>query len=321
MIVICINFLVIDLEGYVKLKYLKTIIIVILCALMLTACSSTKESAGFDTARNDGKYTIVTSFYPIYISALNVAKDIPDVEVINMARPQTGCLHDYQLSPADLKVLEDADAFVINGAGMEAFMDKVTSQLPKLDIIEASKGIEILGNEKGGEENPHVWVAISNCIIQVRNIGDQLAVKDPKHADLYKQNAEEYIKKLSEEKDKMHEALDNLTNKDIITFHEAFPYFAKEFGLNIVAVIEREPGSEPSAGELADIIDTINKTGVKALFAEPQYSPKSIDSIASQTGAKVYTLDPVVTGDEKPEYDAYIKTMDANLSSLLKALG
>lgn len=299
-------------------KNFKPLFIAVLCALLLISCNNTKESSSLKNTVD--KYIIVTSFYPIYISTLNVAKDIPGVEVIDMARPQTGCLHDYQLSPADMKILERADAFVVNGAGMEAFMDKVTSQLPKLDIVEASKGIEILKNGKGREENPHVWVSITDCITQVRNIGNQLADLDPIHADLYRKNADDYVKKLNLEKDKMHKALDGLTNKDIVTFHEAFPYFAKEFGLNIVAIIEREPGSEPSAGELADIIDTINQTGVKALFAEPQYSPKAIESIARQTGAKVYVLDPVVTGENTPDYDAYIKAMNANLKSLLEAL-
>ena len=113
-------------------------------------------------------------------------------------------------------------------------------------------------------------------------------------------------------------SLDNVKNRDIVTFHEAFPYFAKEFNLNIVGVIEREPGSEPSAKELQETIEQVKKLKVKALFAEPQYPAKAAETIAKETGSKVYTLDPVVTGPM--DADAYINIMDSNLKILEEAL-
>lgn len=299
-------------------RYYKKLLLLILgVALLVTSCGKSPETANIN---NEEPFTIVTSFYPIYVSALNVAKDIPGVRVVNMTEPQTGCLHDYQLSPSDLKTLESADVFVINGAGMEAFMDKVLGQMPKLKVIEATKGIDILKNSSDGEENPHVWVSISDAIKQVRNMSQQLSSVNPENSEKYNKNSEDYVKRLEALKDKMHMELDNIKSKDIVTFHESFPYFAKEFNLNIVAVIEREPGSEPSAGEIADTIETIKRTGVKALFAEPQYSPKAAESIANQTGAKVYTLDPIVTGSNDGDVDGYIKKMEQNLKSLVEAL-
>ncbi|HOV25232.1 MAG TPA: metal ABC transporter substrate-binding protein [Pseudobacteroides sp.] len=298
-------------------KYIRLFLVVFIGAFLFSSCGNSPETT------NTGKqkeFTIVTSFYPIYVSAINVAKDIPGVRVKNMTEPQTGCLHDYQLSPADLKTLESADVFVINGAGMEAFMDKVISQMPKLKVVEASKGIELIKNSSDGEENPHVWVSISEAIKQVKNISEELALINPQNADKYRKNSEDYIKKLEALKEKMHNELDGIKNRDIVTFHESFPYFAKEFNLNIVAVIEREPGSEPSAGEIADTINIIKKTNVKALFAEPQYSKKAAESIANQTGAKVFTLDPIVTGSEDGDVDGYINKMEENLKSLLEAL-
>ena len=86
----------------------------------------------------------------------------------------------------------------------------------------------------------------------------------------------------------MHKTLDNLPNRDIITFHEAFPYFAEEFDLHIVKVVNREPDSQPSAKELADTIRLIESTGVKAVFAEPQYSTDAAQIIAQESGAEVY---------------------------------
>jgi len=201
---------------------------------------------------------------------------------------------------------------------MESFIDKIIKQQPNLKIVEASKGIELVKNASDGEENPHVWVSISNAVKQVRNIAEQLAVIDSLNAEKYKKNADVYIRKLEKERDRMHNVLDKMKNKDIVTFHEAFPYFAKEFNLNIVGIIEREPGSEPSAGELASEIEKVNKLKVKALFAEPQYSPKAAQTIARETKAKVYTLDPAVTGPMNA--DAYINIMDGNLKVLQEAL-
>jgi len=298
-------------------KYVRLFLVVFIGAFMFSSCGDSPKTANTDKPK---EFTVVTSFYPIYVSAINVAKDIPGVRVINMTEPQTGCLHDYQLSPSDLKTLESADVFVINGAGMEAFMDKVISQMPKLKVVEASKGIELIKSSTDGEENPHVWVSISEAIKQVKNISKELALINPENSDKYSKNSEDYIKKLEALREKMHKELDGIKNRDIVTFHESFPYFAKEFNLNIVAVIEREPGSEPSAGEIADTIEIIRKTKVKALFAEPQYSKKAAESIANQTGAKVYTLDPIVTGAEDGDVDGYINKMEENLKSLLEAL-
>lgn len=123
-----------------------------------------------------------------------MTKDVSGVEVVNMTKPQTGCLHDYQLTPSDLKTLETADAFVVNGAGMEAFLDKVVNQQKDLQIIDASKGIELIKDDDG-EENPHVWVSVSNAILQVKNIQEQLSAIDKGNADKYKSNADAYIKK------------------------------------------------------------------------------------------------------------------------------
>lgn len=304
-------------------RLVKLFSLVLVSVIVLSGCGQSKltdSQTSLTSQVNDKKFTIVTSFYPMYISTINVAKDIPGVEVVNMTKPQTGCLHDYQLSTEDLKTLEKANAFVVNGAGMEAFLDKVINQQKDIRIVEASKNIELIKDDNG-EENPHVWVSISNAILQVKNISEQLGSIDTANASKYKSNADTYIKKLEASKDRMHKSLDAIKNKDIITFHEAFPYFAKEFGFNIVAVIEREPGTAPTSKELEDTIKIVKNSKIKAMFAEPQYSAKAADTIANETGAKVYGLDPAVTGDSKPDaYDGYINVMEQNLKTLQEAL-
>lgn len=289
-----------------------TITIILIFLLIFSSCGRTNNV-------KNKNFTIVTSFYPIYISTINVTKDIPNVTVINMTKPQTGCLHDYQLTTADLKTLEKANAFVINGAGMEAFLDKVIKQ-QNLKIVESSIGIKLI-KDKSGIDNPHVWVSISNDILQVRNIANQLSEIDKNNQAKYKSNADAYILKLEALREKMHKSLDVIKTRYIITFHEAFPYFAKEFNFNIVSVIEREPGTNPTPKELEETIKIVKNSNVKVLFAEPQYQAKAAQTIAKETGAKIYDLDPVVTGQANiNSFNDYIEIMEENLKSLQEAL-
>lgn len=296
---------------------LMTAVLLVAMVIFLSACQGQTPPATENSA-TDKTLTIATSFYPMYIASVNIAKDVPGVKVVNMTQPTTGCLHDYQLKPDDLKTLSEAQIFIVNGAGMEAFMDKVVQQLPDLKIVEASKGIELIKGEGEEGDNPHVWVSISDAIQEVKNIGLQLATLDPDHAGQYNANTTAYVDKLEALRVKMHQSLDGAKNRDIITFHEAFPYFAREFNLNIVSVIEREPDSQPSAAELADTINIVNKYKIRALFAEPQYPAQAADTIARETGARVFVLDPAVTGPMEP--DAYLKIMESNLKILEEAL-
>lgn len=262
------------------------------------------------------RFRVVTSFYPMYIMTLNITNGVDGVQVDNMAGQQTGCLHDYQLQSKDMKNIEQADVFVINGAGMESFMAKVTAQLPNLRVVNSSEGIPLL--EEDGEANPHIWVSITNYIQQVNNISQGFMKADPQHAQEYRKNAQTYMAKLTILRAKMHKELDGLPHRDIITFHEAFPYFAQEFNLKIAKVINREPDSQPSAKELAETIRLIRGINVKAVFAEPQYPSSAANVVAKETGVTVYSLDPSVTGEN--DLNAYLNAMEQNLKVLKEAL-
>jgi zinc transport system substrate-binding protein len=216
-----------------------------------------------------------------------------------------------------MKRLADADVLITNGAGMESFLETVARRFKNVRIISVSEGIPLI-NGADGSANPHVWVSVSNAIKQVRNLGLAMASFDPDHAASYGQNAEEYISRLQALADQMHAQLEPYAGRQIITFHEAFPYFASEFNLKIAAVIEREPGSAPSAKELAATIDLINSSGIKVLFTEPQYPSAIAQTIARQTGAGIFVLDPAVTGPDSP--DAYEAAMRKNLNVLVDAL-
>lgn len=303
----------------------------ILSALLCAAVCLTGFSGCGTPAKESSRLKLLASFYPIAIMALNITDGVEGVAVESMAQQQTGCLHDFQMTTADMKKAETADAFLINGAGMEGFLDKISDQLPELPVIDSSTGIPLIASGEdhhhdGGEGhdhdqedyNPHLWVSITNCMEQVRNLSEGIIALDPEHEAEYRENTEMYLEKLSALRDKMHSALDHVKNKDIITFHEAFPYFAEEFGLHIAAVINREPDSQPSAKELADTIRLVRETGVKALFVEPLYPETSADIIAAETGAQVYVLDPAVSGEW--DKNAYLTAMESNLQVLAQAL-
>ena len=292
----------------------------ILSALLCAAVCLTGFSGCGTPAKESSRLKLLASFYPIAIMALNITDGVEGVAVESMAQQQTGCLHDFQMTTADMKKAETADAFLINGAGME-----------ELPVIDSSTGIPLIASGEdhhhdGGEGhdhdqedyNPHLWVSITNCMEQVRNLSEGIIALDPEHEAEYRENTETYLEKLSALRDKMHSALDHVKNKDIITFHEAFPYFAEEFGLHIAAVINREPDSQPSAKELADTIRLVRETGVKALFVEPLYPETSADIIAAETGAQVYVLDPAVSGEW--DKNAYLTAMESNLQVLEQAL-
>ncbi|MDO4203889.1 MAG: metal ABC transporter substrate-binding protein [Selenomonadaceae bacterium] len=293
------------------MKRLFCLVSAMMAALLIAGCGGGEK-------KKEG-VRIVTSFFPMYVATINITDGVEGVTVSNMTAPQTGCLHDYQLSVEDMKRLEDADVFVVNGGGMENFLTKVAEAKKKLQIVEAAKGIPMLKDAEG--TNPHLWVGISCYIQQVQNIADQLVKADAKHADQYKKNAEAYIAKLNKLKQDMHAKIDPLTNRKIVTFHEAFPYMAQEFKLEIVDVVEREPGTEPTPQELEALIKQVKSLPVKVLFAEPQYSPAAAETVARETGAKIYQLDPCVTGEAKPENkDAYLKSMAKNADVLAEAL-
>lgn len=283
-----------------------------LVLILTVSCAQTNQSKAKE------KKLILASFYPVYIMVRNIAADVPGVEVRFLAPLTTGCLHDYHLRPDDRLLLDRADIFVVNGLGMESFLEKAVSQVPGLKIIDSSAGIIPLVDNRTKSTNPHVWVSVSNAILQVRNISESLSRLDPEHKKLYRRNHDNYSAALTALRGKMHAELKDLKHRDIVTFHEAFPYFASEFGLRIAAVVEREPGSEPGAREMADTVKLIKKAGIKAVFAEPQYSPKSAQTIGRETGVPVYELDPAVTGSDSD--DAYIRIMERNLEVLKEAL-
>ena len=300
------------------------LLLVLALALALSGCAAAEEK------------TVMASFYPVYILARNVLENVPDVTLLCMTAPTTGCLHDYQLLTSDMRALAGASAFIINGAGMESFLPDVQAQLPELPVIDCSQSIELIAEEEHEEEeheeeheeheehhhhgayNAHIWLAPRNAVQMVRNIAEGLSALFPEHQRQLTENAEAYIAKLEALDAELSAAIGALPNKTIVTFHEAFPYFAQAYGLNVAAVAALEPDEPVSPKMLAELTETVRLNGNPPLFSEPQYENAALMAVHQETGAPVYELDPLVTGDGS--LTAYEDVQRNNLKVLVEAL-
>lgn len=306
--------------------------IITICVLVVVIITTIILAVNVNEEK-DTKFNIVTSFYPMYVATLNVTDGIDGVTVSNLTSQTTGCIHDYVLTTSELVTLAKADVLVINGAGMEGFMDKVISNFDSLDIIDTSNGIDIIHSEceeEGHDEyvgyahhnhetNPHIFTSVKNYIKQAQNICDELVKIDSANKEKYESNTKAYIAKLEDLEQDIAAAMTTINSKNIVTFHNTFDYFARDYGLNVVGIIENEHGKTPSAGEIATLIESIKSNNIKAIFVEPEYSLKIVDTISKEAGAKVYVLNPVTSG--KNNRDEYINIMRENLNVLKEALG
>lgn len=288
-------------------KAVALLLLIALLAPTLAACALAEEQL------------VMTSFYPVYVLAQNVLAGVEGVTVKNLAAPTTGCLHDYQLLAGDVRALSTADALLINGAGMEQYLDDLTAQLPDLPVVDCSAGVALLPDEHEGEMNAHIWLDAQNAARMVDNMGDGLCALFPESADVIAENAKAYAASLRALDEEIKQTLDVLASRDIVTFHEAFPYFAKAYGLNVVAVVTVEADEALSPRRLAAVVDAVRAAGNPPLFTEPQYAPDAAVAIHQETGAPIFALDPLVTGDGAAT--AYQDVMRANADALLKALG
>lgn len=298
------------------MKKKSAIVFAMLAGILIAAIALTMLYTGITEDKKDKtQFTIVTSFYPMYVAAANVIGDVKGVTLKNLSEPQTGCLHDYQLTTEDMKLLSKADLFIVNGGGIETFLTDVASNYPKLDIIEACQNVPLL--EDGEEENAHAWMSISDYRIQLAAIGSALEQADPEHADAYHENAEAYDEKLAALQEEQDEIRQAAKGQNVIIFHEAYDYVAEDYGFNVSYVLDLDEERQVSAGEVADVLDQIQKDHVSYIFAEELYGSDMGKTVESESNAKVIYLDACNRGDYSK--DSYLTAMQSNIDKLRKA--
>lgn len=292
-----------------KNKYV--FVTVMLAVLLFLGVGLTEIYVNHTEEKEDGQYTVVTSFYPMYIAALNVVGENDHIRLENLSEPQTGCLHDYQLTPADMQLLSTADAFIINGGGIESFLGEVAEQYPDLTIINASEQVDLI------EDNAHAWMNIEDYMTQVKTIEAELSVADPADAEQFSENTEAYLAKLSSLKEQADAVKPLTEGKNIVIFHEAYEYVAEEFGMQVSYVMDLDEERQVSAGEVADVVRTVTDGGVRVILAEELYGKDMGDTVESETDAKICYLDTLVRGDY--DADSYLNAMQQNITLLKEA--
>lgn len=311
-----------------------------LCAVILLGILFTISGCGTNTnSRNfkeEDKISIVTTIYPVYDFACNIAGD--KAEIINLVPAGTEP-HDFELSTGDMQLMEKADIFIYNGAGMEHFVDKTLKSISNEDlvVVEAAKGIDLIAAEHHHDEeseeehddsdseektDPHTWLSVQNAIVEAEVIKEALVEADAENADYYEANFEAYKEKLEALDESYKEELSNLSKDTIVVAHEAFGYLCKEYGLKQEAVEGLTADSEPDAARMKEIIEFCKENDIQVIFFEELVSPKVAQTIANEIGAETIVLNPVegLTAEQKEEGLNYIGIMEQNLESLKKAL-
>lgn len=298
------------------MKKKSAIIFAMLAGILIAAIALTMLYTGITEDKKDKtQFTIVTSFYPMYVAAANVIGDVKGVTLKNLSEPQTGCLHDYQLTTEDMKLLSKADLFIVNGGGIETFLTDVASNYPELDITEACQNVPLLND--GEEENAHAWMSVSDYRIQLATIESALEQADPEHADAYHENAKAYDEKLAALQEEQDEIRQAANGQNVIIFHEAYDYVAEDYGFNVSYVLDLDEERQVSAGEVADVLDQIQKDHVSYIFAEELYGSDMGKTVESESNVKVIYLDACNRGDYSK--DSYLTAMQSNIDKLREA--
>ena len=309
---------------------------------------STKSVYSADAEKES--FVITASFYPVYIAALNVAGDIDGVEVRNLTQPQTGCLHDYQLTTEDMKAMTDSDVLLINGGGIESFVSKVAKTYPKLSIINLSASFAELPEEDEeeedhdhedsahedadhedadhdhdhdhGEQNSHFWMDIDLYRKEVESMEEGLSIRDPVHADQYKKNAEAYLKKLESLQSEEAELKAALSGKKVVVFHEAFLYLAEDLDMQVTMTMDLDEERQVSAGEVRQVLDALALSDDKIIFAERTYGEEMGDRMTEEASATVIYLDPLTRpkDGQESEQDGYLLAMQENFDKIRTTL-
>ena len=292
------------------------IVIIVLCIILIIGFIVWKNIERNNNDVSSSKTRIVTSFYPMYVIALNLTEGAEGIELSNMADVNVGCLHDYTLTTEDMKKVENADIFISNGLGMENFISKILESNGDMKVIDSSNNLEnVISN--GIEENAHIWTSIDNYILQVQNIAEELKTADAKNAEVYTQNAQKYVDELNKLNEEYKSKLAKLNGEKAICLNEAFEYMGQELGMEMITIKTDHEESTISAGMLKSVINKVKEDDIKIIIIDKNDSKTNAETIANETGAKILELNSGLTGELNK--DAYINQMRENMSILENA--
>ncbi len=275
--------------------------------------------------------TVAATIFPLQDIATNIAGD--RLEVAAILRPGASP-HTYTLAPRQVREFRNVKVVFSIGGGLDDWVDALIETLPDAKKVVVDRGIHwkqsgLAGvrvdehKHAGGdshnhkEANPHYWLSISNGKIIAATIAEELIRLNPEDEDYYSANLKEYLSQLDVLRIKIAEKIDRLPNKKMLTFHDAWIYYAEEFGLEIVGAFEPFPGKQPTPRYLADLQEKVKRHKVTALFSEPQLSNETIAPFVADMGLKLAVLDPLGGIEGR---NSYIELLTYNTDVIVETL-
>ena len=287
-------------------RFIICIIAVFLC-LLQCSCSENKT-----------QHQIAATTAPVYEFTAAICKGT-EISVGLVITDAVSCLHDYTLQTSQMRILENAENVIISGVGFEDFLMDVQIQG---NVIDASANIPLLCTDthhdhdghSHHDQDPHIWLSVSNAMQMANNIYEGLSASYPHYKEQFSANHDQLQKSLSELDQYAKHSLQQLSTRQLVTFHDGFAYMADGFDLEILHAIEEESGSEASAKELSDICKLIDSNNLPAIFTEKHGSVSAAQIISNETGVSVYTLNMALSES------GYFSAMYHNIDTLKEAL-
>ncbi len=262
------------------------------------------------------------------ITSISVLADIihqvgQDRVIVKTIVPAGADPHTFQPTPQDVREISEGSIIFVNGMGLEGPIENLIRASGKSSsrIIVLSDGLQPQAgaqqDQRGNEGddnshiagNPHLWLDVSMTEQYVQHIEKELASIDPAGASIYEKNANKYLSELNDLDKWIKQQIGTIPQekRKLVTFHDAFPYYAKRYGLDLVGVVLRSPDREPSAREIADLVDRVKRENVRTVFAEPQFNARVLEVVAREAGVKVATLYSDTTDNKITGYSAMMR--------------
>ena len=293
-----------------------------MAVLMLVACHHGAHCA--DASENPAPKNVLASTFPVWLFTQAVCAGVPGISVNLLLPSAAGCPHDFALRPGDMQKLARADIFIINGAGLEDFLNKPLSALDRQpEVINAGENVPLLEESAAhqhnhdhdhahGAVNPHIFAAPDTAAMMVANIADGMVRLDPANASAYRKNAAAYATALGDLSSALKRIGDRAKNRQIALEHEALAYLAANANLEIVDIFE----NGLSAAALGSLISALKAEQPVVLAGDAQFPGKLLATLSDETGIPAISLDPCASGPENATPDYYIKAMNKNISAL-----
>lgn len=300
---------------------------------LFTACGKEKVKNNETNEVKENKKVIYTSFYPLQ----SITKEIVGNKMeVRKLIPNGQEVHHWEPTAQDMKNLSEGSVILVNGLGLESWMDKFKASIKDLNVVEVSKDVNLLKAEEEHEENenheneekhhhgeydPHIWLSLRNMKVIAKNICDQVVKMDKDNETYYRENLAKVQNRLDDLDKKYSEQLQNAKIKSIITSHEAFAYLLKDYGLKQIPIENLTSDSEPNLAKMKEVIELAKNEGIKYVFYEELSENKVEETIAKEIGGEVkmlYTIEGQ-TEEQAKENKDYFELMEENLKALVEA--